>query len=350
MALIDLKSLDKASLEEFVKKEGLPAFRARQLIHWIYEKNVTGVGDITEFSKPLREKLAGKARISGLAVKKRFASEDGTEKYLLELEDGNQVECVLIGTEAPPGEEDGSREKFTLCVSSQVGCAMGCRFCLTGEMGFIRDLRPHEIVEQALCVQRLIQPRKITNIVFMGMGEPLNNLANVAEALRRLTEFMRFSGRRITLSTSGIVPGILELPRSAPSVNLAVSLNATTDEVRSRIMPVNRKYGLAALLKALRQFPLSGRSRITFEYVLLGGVNDSDEDAARLIKLLRGLPAKVNLIPFNAHEGAGFSAPSPERVLAFQKILTDARMTAFIRKSKGTDILAACGQLKAAYM
>ncbi|MDA8088051.1 MAG: 23S rRNA (adenine(2503)-C(2))-methyltransferase RlmN [Nitrospiraceae bacterium] len=344
MALIDLKSLDKPSMEEFVKNEGLPAYRARQLIHWIYEKNVTDIGDITEISKPMREKLAGKARIGALTVKKRLVSEDGTEKYLLGLEDGNSIESVLIGTDA-----DAPDSCLTLCVSSQVGCAIGCRFCLTGKMGFIRNLRPHEIVEQVLCAQRLIRPRKITNIVFMGMGEPLNNLENVSEALRRLTEFVGLSRRRITLSTSGIIPGILELPRVAPLVNLAISLNAATDEVRSMIMPVNRKYGLAPLLQALRRFPLPGRSRITFEYVLLGGVNDTDEDAARLVRLLRGIPSKVNLIPFNEHEGAGFRAPSADRVLAFQKILTGARVTAFIRKSKGADILAACGQLRAEY-
>ena len=330
-----------------MKKEGLPAFRARQLIHWIYEKNVTGIGQITEFSKPLREKLAGKAYISCLEVKEKLVSEDGTEKYLLGLEDGNSIECVLIGAETEAGTSSPGAPRLTLCVSSQVGCAMGCRFCLTGKMGLIRDLRPHEIVEQVLCVERLIYPRRITNLVFMGMGEPLNNLENVSVALRRLTEFANFSKRRITLSTSGIVPGILKLPEAAPMVNLAVSLNATTEETRSRIMPVNRKYGISALLGALRQFPLPGRSRITFEYVLLGGVNDSDEDARRLIKLLHGIPAKVNLIPFNGHEGAAFKAPGTARVLAFQKILTDARLTAPIRQSKGQDILAACGQLKA---
>ncbi|MDA8388877.1 MAG: 23S rRNA (adenine(2503)-C(2))-methyltransferase RlmN [Nitrospiraceae bacterium] len=350
MEKIDLLSLSGQALEEFIKAEGLPAFRARQLIHWIYEKNVTGIGEITEFAKPLREKLAAKAYIGGLQVKKRLVSEDGTEKYLFGLRDGNEIESVLMGAETECTSEWPDRApRFTLCVSSQVGCALGCRFCLTGRMGFIRDLSAHEIVGQVLAAGRIVSPRKITNLVFMGMGEPLTNLGNVAEALRRITSFLRISGRRITLSTSGIIPAIRELPRVAPMVNLAVSLNAATDEVRSAIMPVNRRFGLPPLIAALRQFPLPQRGRITFEYVLLGGVNDAAEDALRLVKLLRGLKAKVNLIPFNAHTGAAFSAPSPDRVLAFQKILVDGRLPAFIRKSRGADILAACGQLKAGY-
>ena len=348
---IDLKSLSAEDLERFVMEEGLPLFRARQLIHWMYEKNAAGIDEITEFSKPLRENLAGKAYIGSLEIKKRLVSEDGTEKYLFGLEDGNGIESVLMGDDRLPGEGPEGANRFTprltLCLSSQVGCAMGCRFCLTGKTGLVRNLEAHEIVEQALAAERLIRPRKITNIVFMGMGEPLNNLQNVAEALRRLTGFLRISGRRITVSTSGIVPAIGELAQAAPSVNLAVSLNASTDKGRSEIMPINRKYGLAPLIEALRRFPLPKRGRITLEYVLLGGVNDSDEDALRLVKLLRGLPAKVNLIPFNAHEGAPFSPPPPSRMLAFQEILIEGRLSAFVRKSRGADIMAACGQLRA---
>ncbi|MDA8085925.1 MAG: 23S rRNA (adenine(2503)-C(2))-methyltransferase RlmN [Nitrospiraceae bacterium] len=366
MALTDLKSFDKPSLEEFlIKKEGLPAFRAGQLLHWMYEKNVTGIGEITEFSKTLRESLSQKAFISTLKVKERLTSGDGTEKYLFELDDGNFIESVLIPPDVDQdrdkkigrNKEPGSKAdtladktpRLTLCISSQAGCAVGCRFCLTGKLGFIRDLEPREIVEQVLSVQRHIAPRKITNIVLMGMGEPLNNLKNVAAALVRLTEFLHFPKRRITLSTAGIAPRITELPQVAPMVNLAVSLNATTDETRSLIMPINKRYGISSLMQAIRRFPLPPRGRITFEYVLLGGINDSQADARRLVKLLHAIPSKVNLIPFNGHEGSEFQTPSAERVLAFQKALTDSGCTAIIRKSKGADILAACGQLKAKY-
>ncbi|MDA8169909.1 MAG: 23S rRNA (adenine(2503)-C(2))-methyltransferase RlmN [Nitrospiraceae bacterium] len=335
----NLKSLDRAGLEAFFRQEGLPAFRARQAIHWIYEKNVRDISEITEFAKPLRDSLSQKAYISNLALKERQVSADGTEKYLFGLEDGNSIESVLIPDE----------KRLTLCVSSQVGCALSCRFCLTGKLGMIRDLRAHEIVDQYLSARRLAAPRKITNMVFMGMGEPLNNLENVASALKRLTELAHFSRRRITVSTSGIAPKILELPERAPLVNLAVSLNASTDEVRDRIMPINRRYNLEALFEALRRFPLPPRSRITFEYVMLSGVNDTDADARRAAALLRGIPSKINLIPFNEHEGSIFRTPSDKRALAFRKILTDAGYTAIIRKSKGRDILAACGQLKAKY-
>jgi 23S rRNA (adenine2503-C2)-methyltransferase len=339
MDKINLKALNQAEMEAFFKGQGLPAFRARQMLHWIYEKGARSTEDITEFSKPLREKLSEIACISNLELKERKTARDGTEKYLFGLEDGNSIESVLIPDE----------KRLTLCISSQVGCYMSCRFCLTGAMGFIRNLAAHEIVDQVISTRRLIAPKEITNIVLMGMGEPLNNLDNVAEALWRLTEFAGISKRRITFSTSGIAPKIRELPRKAPAVNLAVSLNATTDEVRSRIMPVNKKYPLKTLMDALREYPLTPRARITFEYVLLRDINDTDEDARRLIKLLKGIPSKINLIPFNEFEGSDFKTPSEARVLAFQKILTDSGMTVLIRKSKGREILAACGQLKAGY-
>ena len=270
MALTDLKSLDKSSLREFMKNEGLPAFRAGQLLHWMYEKNITGIGEITEFSKTLRENLSQKAFISTLRVKEMLTSRDGTEKYLFELDDGeNFIESVLIPADEDQANDDQNQKtktpRLTLCISSQAGCAAGCLFCLTGKLGLIRNLTSREIVEQVLSVQRHITPRKITNIVFMGMGEPLNNIENVADALRILTELVHFSKRRITVSTSGIVPGILKLPEMAPMVNLAVSLNAATDETRNHIMPINRRYGLSSLMQALRQFPVPSRGRITFE-------------------------------------------------------------------------------------
>jgi len=337
MSRTDLKSLSLPDLETFFKDSGLPAFRARQFLHRTYEKYARSIKDITGFSKDTRERLSQKAYISNLELLDRRTSGDGTEKFLFGLEDGESIEAVLIPDE----------DRLTLCISTQVGCAMGCGFCLTGTLGLKRNLEPHEIADQVISANRLIAPVKITNIVLMGMGEPLANFGNVCEALRRITEFMNISAGRITLSTSGLAPKILELPKHAPLVNLAVSLNATTDEVRDRIMPVNKTYPLKVLLDACRKFPLPRRRRITFEYVLLKGVNDTPEDAKRLVKLLRGIPSKVNLIPFNPCEGPEFERPEDKRVSDFRNILLDANMTALIRKSKGRDILAACGQLKA---
>lgn len=274
---------------------------------------------------------------------KQQVSEDGTEKFLFGLEDGGSIESVLIP----------DKDRLTLCISSQVGCAMKCRFCLTGKLKLQRNLRAHEIVDQIISVNRYLESertgRKITNVVFMGMGEPLANFDEVVKALGRMTEFMKISKRKITLSTSGISPMIHELGFKAPRVNLAISLNATTDEVRNRLMPVNRQYPLRSLLDACREFPLESRRRITFEYVMLQGVNDTPDDAKRLVRMLKGIPCKVNLIPFNPYLESEFRRPSDEEIAGFQRILLDGNITALIRKSKGRDILAACGQLKAGY-
>ncbi|MCC6347585.1 MAG: 23S rRNA (adenine(2503)-C(2))-methyltransferase RlmN [Nitrospirales bacterium] len=337
MRTINLKALSKRETELFVREVGLPAFRAKQILHWIYERRAQSLQEITELSKGLREKLSERAYISNLELLNRQISRDGTEKFLFGLEDGETIESVLIPDE----------DRLTLCISSQVGCAMCCRFCLTGSLGLRRNLMPHEIADQIIAAGRLIIPRQITNIVFMGMGEPLANFDHVVEALWRITELMKISPRRITLSTSGIVPKIRVLPERVPLVNLAISLNATTDAMRDSLMPVNRICPLGELLQACREFPLPPRRRITFEYVLLGGINDSPEDAGRLVRLLRGIPAKVNLIPFNSSAGAEFRRPEEERILEFQRILSEGGVTALLRKSKGQDILAACGQLKA---
>lgn len=348
MPKTDLKTLSKQELESFTKEAGLPAFRSKQLLHWIYERYARSVADISEFSRELRDRLAEKAYISNLEVIKRVTDEDGTEKFLFGLEDGESIESVLIP----------DNDRLTLCISSQVGCAMNCRFCLTGSMGIVRHLLPHEIVDQVISVSRLRKNRPsvaspgsgvLTNIVFMGMGEPLANFDNVVAALRRITGLMKISPGRITVSTSGIVPKIPVLALEAPKVKLAVSLNATTDSGRDRIMPVNRTYPLRSLLDACRKFPLPPRSRITFEYVLLKGVNDTPEDAIRLARLIKGIPSKVNLIPFNACPGSEFRSPSEKSVLLFQDILVKAHLTALVRKSRGQGISAACGQLKANY-
>ena len=343
MEKTNLKALSKQEMETHLREYGLSAYRARQLIHWIYERQVRSIEEITEFSKELRERLSERAYLSNLALLARQTSGDGTEKFLFGLEDGESIESVLIPDE----------DRLTLCISSQVGCALCCRFCLTGTLGLRRNLKAFEIVDQIISVSRMIKTQhpsgKITNIVFMGMGEPLANFDEVVEALWRITGFMKISPRRITLSTAGIVPKIMELPRKAPPVNLAVSLNAATDRVRDSLMPVNKTYPLRELMDACRRFPLQPRRRITFEYVLLKGVNDGLEDARRLVALLKGIPSKVNLIPFNPSEGSEFQRPDEERVLEFQKILLKGNVTALIRKSKGQDILAACGQLKAGY-
>jgi 23S rRNA (adenine2503-C2)-methyltransferase len=353
MSILNLKALSKSELESFVRGSDLPAFRARQLIHWIYERRVESVEGITEFSKELRQNLSASAFISNLRVLDRQSSRDGTEKFLFGLEDGESVESVVIPDE----------DRLTLCISSQVGCAMGCAFCLTGKLKLKRNLKAHEIVDQIISVGRIIDEEKatdrpplpkrgvgrVTSIVLMGMGEPLANFDEVVEALWRMTELMKISKRRITLSTSGIAPKIIELAEKAPRVNLAVSLNATTDEVRNSIMPINKKYPLKVLLSACRVFPLEPRRRITFEYVMLGGINDSEDDARRLIRLLRGIPCKVNLIPFNPFDGCEYERSSDRDIAKFQEILVSGHVTALIRKSKGQDILAACGQLKAGY-
>ena len=363
MSKTDLKALSKKELESFLKGRGLPSFRAKQLLHWIYEKRVESIDGITEFSKDLRESLSEKAFISNVTLLKRQAAGDGTQKFLFGLPDGESIESVIIP----------DKDRLTLCISSQVGCAMMCSFCLTGRLKCKRNLRAHEIVDQIISVSRLISPpsippptplamggfegspffekgyRKITNIVLMGMGEPLANFDEVVEALWRMTDLMKISKRRITLSTSGITPMVPELARRAPQVNLAISLNATTDEVRNRIMPVNKKYPLKSLLDACRRFPLDPRRRITFEYVMLQGINDTRDDAKRLVRMLKGIPCKVNLIPFNPYTGSEFRRPSDEEIERFQKIVLEGNITALIRKSKGQDILAACGQLRAGY-
>jgi len=336
---INLKSLSSDEIAGFMETQGLPVYRTDQLLSWIYTKCAVSLDEITEFSKDLRKRLGEKAYIGNLLLAKRERSSDGTEKFLFALEDGQTIESVLIP----------DKERLTLCISSQVGCAMGCRFCLTGRSGLVRNLRSWEIVDQILGVNRLMTPKKITNIVFMGMGEPLANFDDVVDALKRILSLIGISKRRITVSTAGLVPKILELPGKAPDVNLAISLNATTDAVRDRIMPINKKYPLRSLIEACKRYPLKPRRVLTLEYVLIAGVNDSVEDSRRLMRLLRGIRCKINLIPLNAHEGSEMQRPEHAVVLAFQKVLTEKNMTVLIRESRGQDILAACGQLRGRY-
>lgn len=337
---IDLKSLTEEGLVELFAGIGEPPFRARQLLHWIYERDAAELGEITEFSKGLRDTLSSVAYVGAPRLADSRTSADGTVKFLLELKDGTRVETVAIPDE----------DRLTLCVSSQVGCAMGCTFCRTAHIGFRRNLSFHEITDQILCANRGLEGRRITNVVFMGMGEPLLNLQEVTRAVRLITRYMKISRRRITVSTCGVVPGIEGLARARPMVNLAVSLNAPDDKTRSRIMPVNRKYPLSQLIAACRAFPLPPRQRITFEYVLLAGINDSDVHARRTGKLLKGIPSKVNLIPYNPWPGSLYARPTYDRIRSFQDILVRMGLTAIVRKSKGDDISAACGQLEAGYV
>jgi 23S rRNA (adenine2503-C2)-methyltransferase len=336
---LNLKALNEEDIFLFIKDLGLPRYRGVQLIHRIYKKYDHEIDKITEFSQDLRNMLGTLSFISNLVLLKRMKSSDGTEKFLFALEDSQTIESVLI-------PEKG---RFTLCISSQVGCGMGCRFCLTAEKGFIRNLKAYEIVDQIIAVNKLIRPQKITNIVFMGMGEPFLNFNEVVESIRRIVFFIGISRRKITVSTSGIVPKINRFAKESPEVNLAVSLNATTNESRSELMPVNNRYPLDSLLNACRNYSLRFGRRITFEYVMINEKNDSPEDAFRLVELLRGLHCKVNLIPYNQSEAGNFMRPPDDRILKFQKILMDHCIRTLIRESRGQDIFAACGQLRGEY-
>jgi len=334
---LNLKALDKAGISRFVESLGLPRYRADQLIRWLYKNYAVDIDEISEFSKDLRNILRDVAYVSNIELVKQVSSKDKTRKFLFSLEDMQHIESVLI--------PDGDR--FTLCISSQVGCAMGCLFCQTAKCGLVRNLKSHEIVDQIIAVNRIINPAKVTNIVLMGMGEPLANFDEVVDALWIIVEFLGISKRKITLSTAGIVPKIFLLPQKAPEINLAISLNATTDEVRNEIMPVNKRYPIKSLIDACKKYPLQPGRRITFEYVMIEGRNDSPEDAYRLVKLLSGIRCKVNFIPINPYPGCELKRSPDEKIIAFQKILLKNNLRAFIRESRGQDILAACGQLRA---
>lgn len=331
----DLKSLTREQLEEFLAVLGKEKYRTKQILRWIYQRQVTDFAEMTDLAKDFRAQLAERAVISTLEPEFVETSTDGTRKYLFRLDDGASVEAVKI-----PMDES----RATLCISTQVGCAMGCQFCMTGTFGLTRNLRPEEIVNQVCAA---LQDGPIGNIVLMGMGEPLHNLDNVVTALKifYLDDGLGYGTRRVTLSTCGLVPEIKQLGDQI-KVHLAVSLNATTDEVRSRLMPINQRYPLAELMAVCREYALLTKQRVTFEYILLGGVNDSLVDAKRLVKLLHGVRCKVNLIAYNEHDGAEFKAPAAESIKAFQSYLLQRDIVATLRASKGQDISAACGQLK----
>ena len=338
----DIKNLTRRQLALWLEGRGIQAYRAGQILRWVHQRQADSFAGMSDLGLSLREMLAREFSIERLTVERRETSGDGTMKVLFGLADGKRIETVLIP----------ERNHYTLCVSSQVGCALGCRFCLTGKGGLERNLSAGEIVAQVRDVIRdLPGPMGLTNIVFMGMGEPLANFGNLIAALEILTDNgagYSFAGRRITVSTAGIVPKIPELGQRA-TANLAVSLNAADNDTRSRLMPINRTYPIEALIDACTRYPLRPHRRITFEYILLKGINTGDEHARRLVKLLRPVRAKVNLIPFNRHEGSPFEEPSEADILRFQEILLKAHYTAVVRRSKGRDISAACGQLRGAF-
>jgi 23S rRNA (adenine2503-C2)-methyltransferase len=337
MAKKNIKNIPLDQLTEEFKALGLEGYRALQVRKWLFQKDAASFDEMSNIAKRFHPLLDEHYFIPRLPMLIEQKSDDGTRKFLLELEDGAKIESVWIPAE----------NRATLCVSTQVGCGMACDFCLTGEMGLKRNLSIFEIIEQVSAVKRsLPEGEKITNLVFMGMGEPLANTKNLYPALNILLdpECYNFSRHHITVSTSGLANEI-EKFGDETQVKLAISLNATTDEVRDVIMPINKKYNLERLLDACKKMKLPKRNSITFEYVMLHGVNDSMEDAKRLVKILSNLKAKVNLLPFNEYEGSPYKRPSDEWVYKFQKYLLDRNYIAVVRRSRGRDILGACGQL-----
>jgi len=344
--LPDLTDMTRDELTKFLVAAGQPRFRGDQVFRWLWEKLATSFDEMTDLPAPLRKRLAEISRIGAVRAERVDTSRDGTRKLLVRLGDGRAVEAVLI--------PEGTR--MTLCISSQVGCALACAFCATGTMGLTRNLTPGEIAGQVALAVRILRDephakhpdreRPVTNVVYMGMGEPLHNYDAVLKSLRILTDEhgLAFAARRITVSTVGLVPQMKALGEEMP-VTLAVSLHAPTDAIRGRIMPVNKKYDFVVVLDACCAFPLKARARITFEYVMLAGVNDSVADADKLASAIDGLKCKVNLIPWNPHEGADFKRPTDAAVSAFAQRLDSRGVTCMVRTTRGSDIAAACGQL-----
>ena len=345
---LDLSGAELHELEAALGDLGSPAFHARQIFQWIHKRGVTDVRLMTDLSRELREALATRFVLTTPDVVKTERSSDGTTKFLLRLSDGKQIEAVCI-PEHPVGPTDvREADRVTFCLSTQVGCAMRCAFCLTGKMGIDRNLTAAEIVGQVRVLGRElgVLDQRFT-IVLMGMGEPLHNYDETMKALRILADErgLGMSPRRVTLSTVGVLPALERLATEPLMPNLAISLHSTTEEQRDLLVPINRKYGLKELLDACRRFPLKRRERITFEYVMLKNVNDTPDDARRLVRLLSDIKAKVNLLPLNEAAGIPFERPSDAAVDRFARILAERGLTVSVRKSRGRDIRAACGQL-----
>jgi 23S rRNA (adenine2503-C2)-methyltransferase len=358
-----LLGMDREEVTALVTEAGEPAYRAKQIMDGLYRQRVETLEEISTLPQEFRERLAGSGVTVGAArIENKFVSLDGTVRYLISFADGQSVETVWMpegdGGEAGDGSEAGelaqsgaarSVGRSTICISSQVGCAVDCQFCLTALLGVKRNLTAGEIVGQVCAVlkdQKVSPPEDRINLVFMGMGEPFLNYENFVKASRLLVEGVGIAERRMTVSTAGVVPRIRDFGEEKIRPKLAISLNASNDALRTRLMPLNKKWTLEMLMAAAREFPLRTREWITFEYVLLGGVNDTPENAKEVVELVRGMRCKVNLIALNPGPGIDFTTPSVERVAAFQKILRDAGIPAFVRRPRGRDIYAACGQLK----
>ena len=357
-----LLGMDRVELASLVDSMGEPGYRTSQVLDAVYRQRVDEIEQISTLPQQLRETLVAKGLSVGLPkIERRFVSQDGTVRYLIGFADRQTVETVWMpegdGGEAGDGSESGDAEetgdrgwnRATICVSSQVGCAVDCQFCLTAQLGVKRNLNAGEIVGQVCVVlkdQKVAPPQDRINLVFMGMGEPFLNYDNFMKAVRLLREEVGIVESRMTVSTAGIVPRIHDFGTEKIRPKLAISLNASNEALRTQLMPLNRKWNLEKLMAAARDFPLRNRERITFEYVLLNGVNDAIENAKQVVELLRGIRAKVNLIALNPGPGIRFTTPGEERVAAFQQILIKAGIPAFVRRPRGRDIYAACGQLK----
>jgi 23S rRNA (adenine2503-C2)-methyltransferase len=358
-----LLGLEHDEIAAFVEQAGEPAYRAQQILDAVYRQKVESAEQISTLPQQFRQELEGQGVSVGWPrIENKFVAEDGTVRYLIAFADGQSVETVWMpegdGGEAGDGSEagdsaEGNRarnwDRATICVSSQVGCVVDCQFCLTALLGMQRNLTAGEIVGQVCAVlkdRKVSPPEDRINLVFMGMGEPFLNYDNFMKAVRLLVKYVGIAEPRMTVSTAGIVPRIHDFGLEPTRPKLAISLNASNDELRSRLMPLNRKWNLEKLLAAARDFPLRPRERITFEYVLLREVNDGAEHATEVVELLRGIRAKLNLIALNPGPGIGFATPADERVVTFQKILRRAGIPAFVRRPRGRDIYAACGQLK----
>jgi 23S rRNA (adenine2503-C2)-methyltransferase len=335
----DIKELTKNDLIEWLENKEIKPYRAGQIFKWLYIKQANSFEEMSDISKKIHTILSDNFYLERLFIEKKEVSKDGTAKYLFKLKDNNFTECVLI-----PGDD-----RNTLCISTQVGCAQGCNFCLTSKAGLIRDLTSGEILSQIRDVQLDATNQKVTNIVFMGMGEPLANMESVTKALSVITDTdygMKFSPRKVTVSTCGLVPELMEFGKNS-IVNLAVSLNATDNKTRDFLMPINKKYPIEVLFEALKKYPLPPRKRITIEYILIKGVNDSKDDALRLIKLMKTIKGKLNIIPFNEHQKSDFEKPDHDTIEMFIAYCHKNSVIATVRKSMGQDISAACGQLDA---
>jgi len=345
---LDIAGVELHELEQSLADLGQPRFHGRQIFQWIHKRDVTDVNLMSDLSRDLRATLATHFDLRPPAVVRREQSADGTTKFLLRLEDGKHIETVCIPESFSGATDPTEADRITFCVSTQVGCAMRCAFCLTGKMGIDRNLSAGEIVGQVrVLVRELGLNEQRFNIVLMGMGEPLHNYDATMKALRILADEhgMAVSPRRVTLSTVGVLPALERLATEPVMPNLAISLHSTTEAQRDLLVPINRKYGIEDLLNACRRFPLKRRERITFEYVMLKDVNDTPEDARRLVRLLNGIKGKVNLLPLNEAAGIPFERPSDAAVNRFARILSERGVTVSVRKSRGRDIRAACGQL-----